>query len=318
MARTILLPQPLQTTDSPNPRQSSSSSATSFYTAQNSLDSRPLTPSSRPSSFQVLGRQPLITDAHKVPHTSSQVHPGPPPPSPPASVSRDEDESAIPSMPPESKPNQIVVTFDDEPYSSPRRHTYAHPVVPLDRASSDTTGSAYASSSRPAHGESSSAEPPPDNRIAQSSDRYLQPPSVFPHRPARRNTTGSTPRIARPSKHGLRLSFEDDEIDGELASDIQLHAEQIRRERQERHSKRIKAQEAEAALIKPGDEHKPLVGNLIGEGHVNYVLMYNMLTGIRIGVRLKSTLFCEKEKKNLKPFTGLAMSGQDQTSVDGR
>ncbi|KAI9613517.1 hypothetical protein H4Q26_010124 [Puccinia striiformis f. sp. tritici PST-130] len=27
-----------------------------------------------------------------------------------------------------------------------------------------------------------------------------------------------------------------------------------------------------------------LVGNLIGEGHVNYVLMYNMLTGIRIGV----------------------------------
>jgi hypothetical protein len=30
----------------------------------------------------------------------------------------------------------------------------------------------------------------------------------------------------------------------------------------------------------------PLVGNLIGEDHVNYVLMYNMLTGIRIGVCL--------------------------------
>ncbi|EST08039.1 Phosphatidylinositol-4-phosphate 5-kinase, core [Kalmanozyma brasiliensis GHG001] len=29
---------------------------------------------------------------------------------------------------------------------------------------------------------------------------------------------------------------------------------------------------------------KVLVGNLIGEGHANYVLMYNMLTGIRIGV----------------------------------
>jgi hypothetical protein len=27
-----------------------------------------------------------------------------------------------------------------------------------------------------------------------------------------------------------------------------------------------------------------LVGNLIGEDHVNYILMYNMLTGIRIGV----------------------------------
>ena len=37
----------------------------------------------------------------------------------------------------------------------------------------------------------------------------------------------------------------------------------------------------------PGDEvveENPLVGNLIGEGHVNYVLMYNMLTGIRIAV----------------------------------
>ena len=34
-----------------------------------------------------------------------------------------------------------------------------------------------------------------------------------------------------------------------------------------------------------GDGEGPLVGNLIGEDHVNYVLMYNMLTGIRIGVR---------------------------------
>ncbi|KAK0549738.1 Phosphatidylinositol-4-phosphate 5-kinase [Tilletia horrida] len=32
------------------------------------------------------------------------------------------------------------------------------------------------------------------------------------------------------------------------------------------------------------DEPTVLVGNLIGEDHVNYVLMYNMLTGIRIGV----------------------------------
>lgn len=37
-------------------------------------------------------------------------------------------------------------------------------------------------------------------------------------------------------------------------------------------------------------EDRPLVGNLIGEDHVNYVLMYNMLTGIRIGVRLTSCL----------------------------
>jgi 1-phosphatidylinositol-4-phosphate 5-kinase len=35
------------------------------------------------------------------------------------------------------------------------------------------------------------------------------------------------------------------------------------------------------------DEH-PLVGNLIGEDHANYILMYNMLTGIRIAVRPQS------------------------------
>lgn len=32
------------------------------------------------------------------------------------------------------------------------------------------------------------------------------------------------------------------------------------------------------------DPDRVMVGNLIGEDHVNYVLMYNMLTGIRIGV----------------------------------
>jgi len=37
----------------------------------------------------------------------------------------------------------------------------------------------------------------------------------------------------------------------------------------------------------PGEvKERALVGNLIGEDHVNFVLMYNMLTGIRIGVCL--------------------------------
>lgn len=45
-----------------------------------------------------------------------------------------------------------------------------------------------------------------------------------------------------------------------------------------------------ARIRKPsfGDEKHVLVGNLIGEDHVNYVLMYNMLTGIRIAVRISS------------------------------
>jgi 1-phosphatidylinositol-4-phosphate 5-kinase len=98
------------------------------------------------------------------------------------------------------------------------------------------------------------------------------------HRPTRRNTTGSAPRGVAP---------EDAAADA-LAEDIELHAEQIRRDRI---SKRAKAQQdAEAALTRSTSQSagtavdNVLVGNLIGEGHVNYVLMYNMLTGIRIGV----------------------------------
>ncbi|KAI0030504.1 SAICAR synthase-like protein, partial [Vararia minispora EC-137] len=54
-------------------------------------------------------------------------------------------------------------------------------------------------------------------------------------------------------------------------------AEQIRRERQ---SKR----RAATGGASVGEEPGAVVGNVIGEGHVNYVLMYNMLTGIRIAV----------------------------------
>ncbi|KAG8817645.1 Phosphatidylinositol-4-phosphate 5-kinase, partial [Serendipita sp. 399] len=41
---------------------------------------------------------------------------------------------------------------------------------------------------------------------------------------------------------------------------------------------------ARSAGNKSLDEWKPVVGNVVGEGHVNYILMYNMLTGIRVAV----------------------------------
>ncbi|KAJ7284798.1 hypothetical protein C8J57DRAFT_1052729 [Mycena rebaudengoi] len=132
-------------------------------------------------------------------------------------------------------------------------------------------------------------------------DAYLQPPAAS--RPTRRNTTGSTSWSPAALKQPLRTSLhsqfgsqpftnEGDDLEAELASDIQLHAEQIRRERMSKRAKQ--QQEAEAALtrnerapVRHGSNAKDdvvLVGNLIGEDHVNYVLMYNMLTGIRIGV----------------------------------
>ncbi|WVQ72359.1 hypothetical protein IAR50_001910 [Cryptococcus sp. DSM 104548] len=50
------------------------------------------------------------------------------------------------------------------------------------------------------------------------------------------------------------------------------------------HSPKQPAPPPRQPLDKDKEETKVLVGNLIGEDHVNYVLMYNMLTGIRIGV----------------------------------
>lgn len=66
---------------------------------------------------------------------------------------------------------------------------------------------------------------------------------------------------------------------------------------------------------------KPLVGNLIGEDHVNYVLMYNMLTGIRIGVsRLILSVGPGRACMLIHMFpliAGLALPSQDQTPADG-
>lgn len=43
------------------------------------------------------------------------------------------------------------------------------------------------------------------------------------------------------------------------------------------------------------DIERVMVGNLIGEDHVNYVLMYNMLTGIRIGVSMVIPASCSTQ-----------------------
>ncbi|PKI85135.1 1-phosphatidylinositol-4-phosphate 5-kinase [Malassezia vespertilionis] len=59
------------------------------------------------------------------------------------------------------------------------------------------------------------------------------------------------------------------------------------------------------------DEYKPnvLVGNLIGEEHANYVLMYHMLTGIRIGVSR-----CESRPKS--PLTRADFSAKYKFTFD--
>ncbi|RXK35296.1 1-phosphatidylinositol-4-phosphate 5-kinase [Tremella mesenterica] len=114
-----------------------------------------------------------------------------------------------------------------------------------------------------------------------------------------------------------------------LDSDILAQAETIRRERLERRQKKASAKEhAEVgapgaeSMEKPSapivttkhkdkEEARVLVGNLIGEDHVNYVLMYNMLTGIRIGVSR-----CQAKIK--RPLTAEDYTARHKFSFDMR
>lgn len=137
--------------------------------------------------------------------------------------------------------------------------------------------------------------------LATPDTALLHPPPPVP-RPTRRNTTGSAG--SRPSRNilnaghmslqasGLGTSSQgfpsagEEGDSGELDSDIMKEAEQIRAERRAKAQQEIEEAMTAPKRAKPGsvDQDGPLVGNLIGEDHVNYVLMYNMLTGIRVAV----------------------------------
>ena len=99
--------------------------------------------------------------------------------------------------------------------------------------------------------------------------RRTNPTSTAPQRSPLLHTQSTLSPRSRTTVPGLDGSA--------LDSDILAQAENIRRGRLERRQK--KAEPAPAR-----EETKVMVGNLIGEDHVNYILMYNMLTGIRIGV----------------------------------
>ncbi|KAI0000132.1 hypothetical protein BJV74DRAFT_821764 [Russula compacta] len=278
---------------SPTDRSSQPSSAASFYTALSVRDSfSPRPPSSASSSAATLGRTDvqgsstnpihIVTAAtedapqevHIIKVTDEMVHlqptithgeawesgVGPPPPSPPASDGQpDEDEGRqdhgdAPPLPPSKS----------EPIS----------IAPIHRSPRLSPSSSH-NSSLAGPGPSTMSHYPPRRLPPVYTDGLLQPLPAPALRSPRRNTIGSTPRTprlgGRAASH-LTLALDDSELSEELVSDMQQQAEQIRRERL---SKRVKQAD---------DVPRVLVGNLISEGHVNYVLMYNMLTGIRIAV----------------------------------
>jgi len=132
--------------------------------------------------------------------------------------------------------------------------------------------------------------PPP--RISRRTTNPTPPSPTIPKRSPLVHSQSTFPSVPIPGQQQTTVPG----VEGAaLDSDILAHSEQIRRERLERRQKKANAENPlEAAAATPAAPNKPerkgtedpkvLVGNLIGEDHVNYVLMYNMLTGIRIGV----------------------------------
>ena len=281
--------------------------ATSFCTAPTS----PLTPETpRPAR---LDPNQVMHVVASDPQLNAPV--GPPPPSPPASIKQPDDQMDLhhdrtPSV--DSRDTQRALTRSPPSAFPKPTHDLLH------RSSTDTrlsTLSAHTGTSSTrvqrtlalSDGTSEvlvaetssavSASPSPARHMrnhasslsqSKSPDGYLQPPpptAASVPRPSRRNTTGGH---IRPVRSAPQAGYAHD-VETDIQDDIQLQAEQIRRERK-------RAKDAEEALgrIVPkrrgsvGKEEgdKVLVGNLIGEDHVNYVLMYNMLTGIRIAVSL--------------------------------
>ena len=146
---------------------------------------------------------------------------------------------------------------------------------------------------------SRTAQPRINRRMTQPSPPISTSPIIPQRVPLQHSqstfSTSSNPNAPAPLFDGSALD-----------PDILAQTEVIRRERLERRRKKAEAEaqagaaaavtqteaapeapreKAEAKRDKEKEEAtKVLVGNLIGEDHVNYVLMYNMLTGIRIGV----------------------------------
>ena len=319
MSTVVSTPPSAAPLPSPVDRSSEVSSPNSFYTAPSPRDSfPPKPPSSRSSSAATLGKADvqgsgtnsirIVTAAtedtpqqvHIIKVTDEAVHlqsasastpvvhrvnepffhvvtrgepyesnVGPPPPSPPASDGQpdeDQDEQllgdATPLPPPKSEAPSTIPR-------SPR-------LSPSTSHNSSLAGPGPSTMSRRFRADDSPVltQLTPSRRLPPLyTDGLLQPSPAPALRPPRRNTIGSAPRspriVGRASSH-LTLALDDGELSEELVSDMQQQAEQIRRERL---SKRVKQ-----------DAPQVLVGNLIGEGHVNYVMMYNMLTGIRIAV----------------------------------
>lgn len=173
---------------------------------------------------------------------------------------------------------------------------------------SNTTGTALGPSlSRQSNASNSS---PTTNRLPSP-----KPQRAFSYQPSPTSPSGdgSRPLYAAPPPH------EYDEVESSIAAQAEVIRKQRQEKRLEKEKERVEQEAAAAGNRQSGglvggapmmkrrstkmgvggvgggvngaggaEQGGPgagvLVGNLIGQDHANYVLMYNMLTGIRIGV----------------------------------
>lgn len=251
---------------------------------------------------------------------------GPPPPSPPASVEQDEPPDMPTLLRHKSDPvprpsvssdltarireRRLSAEPRDAEYSLARLSPPAFPIASTEsyevsqRSSTDTARFSTHTSragvtiipratriSSQSDGSAITADTPitdisgspPTQLLLQSSGTFLQLPQSVSGRSTRRHTTMG------PVIHTVRSAPlpGSSNGDGGIEDDIQIQAEQIRRERKRKAEAEALTRTVSTQRGPPStkeDDNRPLVGNLIGEDHVNYVLMYNMLTGIRIAV----------------------------------
>lgn len=204
-----------------------------------------------------------------------------------------------------------------------------YPPGPLPSVTSGNNGSPQSASGagpsnylHPSSASSSNTFPPPTRVQRRNTNPTPNTPPMLSRSPLVHSHSTMLPPQSpgSSSHHGFPESHGQTDVPGvhgsALDPDILAQAEEIRRERISRRQKKLSANEEAAhpaemqsppqlqadraqgienpvANVKAPqtqEETRVLVGNLIGEDHVNYVLMYNMLTGIRIGVSYFSAL----------------------------
>ena len=163
----------------------------------------------------------------------------------------------------------------------PVASTSAHVLPPMNPALANANG--ITPQSKKHRSPTRSSSHPPTSYLSAST-------SGPPHHPP---DPGTIAQVADADGFENSIARQADEIRRERQT-RKLEKEKEQQQQQQQHQERERSQSKGRAVVgrsagAGGAEpaalsERALVGNLISEGHANYVLMYNMLTGIRIGV----------------------------------